>query len=212
MPEPPPVVAALGGVPTKRHHLIVDLPSFDLENRIMRRLPPVLPLLAAWGCALVRAQTPDSTLTFTTHDDSTWIHFTQGAYTTDGTFDLAKWERRMDQYNTTPIRDAIEAGVADGTVLANSLIDEPENKKWGRERRAVSPGTAEIGGRLRLRPLRWRRDTDPGPSGPGPIGCVSRPMRWTSPDRRRWSSRPAVRAARSAAASWSRRRRRWPPP
>jgi hypothetical protein len=209
VPEPPPVVAASAGVPTKRYHLIVDLPSFDLENRVMRRLPPVLPLLAAWGCALVRAQTPDSTLTFTTVDTrietlwctdrgcgpsrpetdppppppvtrgvpfgpvSLWndshpkpapVAFTASQnytsprdvipliasvraanqsvilaltggpleqYTTDGTFDLAKWERRMDQYNTTPIRDAIAAGVADGTVLANSLIDEPENKKWG---------------------------------------------------------------------------------
>jgi hypothetical protein len=52
-------------------------------------------------------------------------------YSSDGAFDLAKWERRIDRYNTPAIRDAIAAGVGDGTVLGNSLMDEPENKKWG---------------------------------------------------------------------------------
>jgi hypothetical protein len=52
-------------------------------------------------------------------------------YSSDGAFDIAKWERRIDQYNTPAIRDAIAEGVADGTVLANALIDEPEHKKWG---------------------------------------------------------------------------------
>ena len=55
----------------------------------------------------------------------------ESKYSTDGAFDLTKWERRIDQYNTGPIREAIAAGVADGTVLGNSLLDEPENKKWG---------------------------------------------------------------------------------
>lgn len=52
-------------------------------------------------------------------------------YSTNGAFDLAKWQARIDQYNTPPIRDAIAAGVADGTVLGNSLMDEPERKDWG---------------------------------------------------------------------------------
>jgi hypothetical protein len=52
-------------------------------------------------------------------------------YSTNGAFDLAKWEARIDQYNTAPIRDAIAEGVADGTVLGNSLMDEPEHKNWG---------------------------------------------------------------------------------
>jgi hypothetical protein len=52
-------------------------------------------------------------------------------YTTNGKFDLAKWKRRMDQYNTAAIREAVAGGVADGTVLANSLMDEPEHRKWG---------------------------------------------------------------------------------
>jgi hypothetical protein len=52
-------------------------------------------------------------------------------YSTNGAFDLAKWQARIDQYNKAPIRDAIAAGVADGTVLGNSLMDEPERKDWG---------------------------------------------------------------------------------
>jgi len=52
-------------------------------------------------------------------------------YLTAGKFDLIKWKRRIDQYDTAPIRSAIAAGVADGTVLGNSIMDEPEHKKWG---------------------------------------------------------------------------------
>jgi hypothetical protein len=52
-------------------------------------------------------------------------------YSTDGKFDLAKWKARIDQYNTAPIGAAIAAGVADGTVLGNSLMDEPEHRNWG---------------------------------------------------------------------------------
>ena len=52
-------------------------------------------------------------------------------YSTNGAFDFAKWIARIDPYDTTPIRDAIAAGVADGTVLGNSLMDEPENEQWG---------------------------------------------------------------------------------
>jgi len=48
-----------------------------------------------------------------------------------GKFVLALWEQDMDRYNTAPIRDAIATAVADGTVIASSLMDEPENKKWG---------------------------------------------------------------------------------
>ena len=52
-------------------------------------------------------------------------------YTTNGKFDLAKWKARMDQYNTAAIRAAIAAGVADSTVLGNSIMDEPEHRNWG---------------------------------------------------------------------------------
>jgi len=52
-------------------------------------------------------------------------------YITAGRFDLTKWKRRIDQYDTAPIRQAVAAGVADGTILGNSLMDEPEHRKWG---------------------------------------------------------------------------------
>lgn len=52
-------------------------------------------------------------------------------YSTNGKFDLAKWKARLDQYDTAPIRAGIAAGVADGTVIANSLMDEPEHRNWG---------------------------------------------------------------------------------
>ncbi|MEO7987444.1 MAG: hypothetical protein ABI766_13005 [Gemmatimonadales bacterium] len=60
-------------------------------------------------------------------------------YKTNGVFDMAKWKAAMDKYNTAAIRDAIAAGVADGTILGNSVMDEPQqhgissdpNKTWG---------------------------------------------------------------------------------
>ena len=167
----------------------------------MRPLHAVLlPLAAPGGAALLLAQTPDSTRTFSsTHIDSTRIYYTEvvyqprpavalgvpfgpfalwndaqpaatavaftasqnytspqtvvslianaraarhmlmlvltgggpAQYSTNGKFDLAKWKARMDQYNTAPIGAAIAAGVADGTVIANSIMDEPEHRNWG---------------------------------------------------------------------------------
>jgi hypothetical protein len=52
-------------------------------------------------------------------------------YLTNGSFDLAKWKARQDRYNTSTIRSAIAAGVADGTVIGAKLIDEPERSDWG---------------------------------------------------------------------------------
>ena len=52
-------------------------------------------------------------------------------YTTDGQFDMTKWKNRMDTYNTQAIKDAVAAAVADGTVIANQMIDEPETRRWG---------------------------------------------------------------------------------
>ncbi len=51
--------------------------------------------------------------------------------TTNGKFDLAKWKARMNKLNTTAIRKAVADGVADGTIVANKLMDEPESPKWG---------------------------------------------------------------------------------
>jgi plastocyanin len=57
-------------------------------------------------------------------------------YKTNGVFDQAKWEAAMDAYDTPAIRDAIAAAVADGTVIGNSVMDEPQQsgtdiKDWG---------------------------------------------------------------------------------
>ena len=51
--------------------------------------------------------------------------------TTNGKFDLAKWKARMDRLNTSAIKKAVADGVADGTIVGNKLIDEPEHPKWG---------------------------------------------------------------------------------
>jgi len=52
-------------------------------------------------------------------------------YLTAGAFDLSKWQARMQLFNTTAIREAIAQGVADGTVVGNSIMDEPEHRTWG---------------------------------------------------------------------------------
>jgi hypothetical protein len=52
-------------------------------------------------------------------------------YLTNGVFDLAKWEAKMDTYNTAAIKTAIAAGVADGTIVGAALLDEPNHASWG---------------------------------------------------------------------------------
>jgi hypothetical protein len=52
-------------------------------------------------------------------------------YTTNGKFDLAKWKNKMSSFNTATIRNAVAAAVADGTIIGNSMIDEPETPRWG---------------------------------------------------------------------------------
>jgi plastocyanin len=57
-------------------------------------------------------------------------------YKTDGVFDQAKWEAAMNAFDTPAIRDAVAAGVADGTIIGNSVMDEPQQsgtdaKDWG---------------------------------------------------------------------------------
>jgi hypothetical protein len=52
-------------------------------------------------------------------------------YTTNGQFDMTKWKARMDTYRDPVIQAAVAAAVADGTVIGNLLIDEPETKRWG---------------------------------------------------------------------------------
>jgi hypothetical protein len=56
-------------------------------------------------------------------------------YRTDGVFDITKWQAKMDTYNTAEIKRAIAAGVADGTIIGNEVMDEPQNttpdNTWG---------------------------------------------------------------------------------
>jgi hypothetical protein len=53
------------------------------------------------------------------------------AYLTNGKFDLGKWKAKLNTLNTADIRKAVADGVADGTVVGNKLIDEPESPQWG---------------------------------------------------------------------------------
>jgi hypothetical protein len=52
-------------------------------------------------------------------------------YLTDGVFDRAKWNAAMQTYNTATIRDAVAKGVADGTIVGNSVMDEPHVHGYG---------------------------------------------------------------------------------
>jgi hypothetical protein len=52
-------------------------------------------------------------------------------YTTGGRFDFGKWKHRMDSFDTEAIRRAVAAAVADGIIIGNQLIDEPETPRWG---------------------------------------------------------------------------------
>jgi hypothetical protein len=52
-------------------------------------------------------------------------------YTTNGKFDLGKWKARMNTFNTAMIKKAVADAVADGTIVGNKLIDEPETPRWG---------------------------------------------------------------------------------
>jgi hypothetical protein len=50
---------------------------------------------------------------------------------TNGKFDLAKWKAKMNTLNTSAIKKAVADGVADGTIVGNKLMDEPESPQWG---------------------------------------------------------------------------------
>ena len=52
-------------------------------------------------------------------------------YTTGGKFDMDKWKRKMNTFNTATVRNAIASAVADGIIVGNSMIDEPETARWG---------------------------------------------------------------------------------
>ena len=40
-------------------------------------------------------------------------------------FDMKKWKAKMNTYNTASIKDAVAKGVTDGTIVGESVMDEP---------------------------------------------------------------------------------------
>jgi len=48
-------------------------------------------------------------------------------YKTDGVFDMEEWRGAMDRYNTPAIKAAVARGVEDGSIIGNSVMDEPHN-------------------------------------------------------------------------------------
>src|SRR4051794_29160655 len=52
-------------------------------------------------------------------------------YKTDGKFDVAKWKAVMNTYDREPIKTAVQAAVEDGTIVMNSVMDEPQITDWG---------------------------------------------------------------------------------
>jgi PKD repeat protein len=52
-------------------------------------------------------------------------------YKTDGKFDFAKWKAAMDTYDKESIKLAVQQGVEDGTIVMNSVMDEPQVVDWG---------------------------------------------------------------------------------
>jgi hypothetical protein len=52
-------------------------------------------------------------------------------YTTNGQFSMTKWKSTMNTFNKSTLKAAVAAAVTDGTLIGNSLIDEPETKQWG---------------------------------------------------------------------------------
>jgi len=62
-------------------------------------------------------------------------------YLTNDVFDLAKWQAKMDTYNTPAIKAAVAAAVADGTIIGNSVMDEPNVSGGGDGNTWGPPGT-----------------------------------------------------------------------
>jgi hypothetical protein len=52
-------------------------------------------------------------------------------YTTNGQFDMTKWKNVMSTYRKASLKSAVAAAVADGTIIGDMLIDEPETDQWG---------------------------------------------------------------------------------
>jgi hypothetical protein len=53
------------------------------------------------------------------------------AYLTNDVFDKTKWTARLQTFNTSAIRQAVAAAVADGTIIGANVMDEPFHPSWG---------------------------------------------------------------------------------
>jgi hypothetical protein len=62
-------------------------------------------------------------------------------YLTNDVFDYSKWQAKMDTYNTPEIKAAVAAAVADGTIIGNSVMDEPNVSGGGDGNTWGPPGT-----------------------------------------------------------------------
>jgi hypothetical protein len=62
-------------------------------------------------------------------------------YMTNGAFDYMKWVSAMDLYKTVAIRQAVAEAVADGTIVGNSVMDEPHVSGAGDGNTWGPPGT-----------------------------------------------------------------------
>ena len=72
------------------------------------------------------------------------LNMTGGAhenYLTNGVFDRTKWEARMSAFNTAELRQAVAEAVADGTIVGNSVMDEPHVSGQGDGNTWGPPGT-----------------------------------------------------------------------
>lgn len=61
-------------------------------------------------------------------------------YKTGGKFDVGKYQAALNRYNTPAIRSALASAVADGLILGNSVMDEPQQEdKPGNEAKSWGP-------------------------------------------------------------------------
>ena len=114
---------------------------------------------AAWEGSTLKANTGMFSLTVTSVTPSNIIEkisearqnrtklllaMTGGAhdnYLTLGMFDRSKWDAKMNSFNTSAIKSAVAGAVADGTILGNVVMDEPNVSGRGDGNTWGPPGT-----------------------------------------------------------------------
>ncbi len=62
-------------------------------------------------------------------------------YLTNGVFDPAKWAAKLQTFNSTDLRNAVAAGVADGVIVGGVVMDEPNVSGTGDGNTWGPPGT-----------------------------------------------------------------------